>query len=59
MSFMKSPYRSVMTDERLENGLRVSSTLNKVNLNRLVQKKASCIFLTKLFLQKLNRTAML
>ena len=26
MDFMKSPYQSVMTDERLEYGLRVAST---------------------------------
>ena len=37
---MKFPYRSVMTDEHLENGLRVASTSNKVNLNRVVQKKS-------------------
>ena len=40
MGFMKSPYRSVMTDEHLENGLRVVSTSIKVNLNRVVQKKS-------------------
>ena len=40
MCFMKSPYRSVMTDEHLENGLRVASTSIKVNLNRVVQKKS-------------------
>ena len=40
MGFMKSPYRSVMTDEDLENGLRVASTSIKVNLNRVVQKKS-------------------
>ena len=39
MGFMKSPHRSVMTDEHLENGLRVASTSIKVNLNRVVQKK--------------------
>ena len=39
MGFMKSLYRSVMTDEHLENGLRVASTSIKVNLNRVVQKK--------------------
>ena len=59
MGFMKSPYRSVMTDEHLENGLRVASTSIKVNLNRVVQKKAACIFLTELFLHSLNRFAML
>ena len=40
MGFMKSLYRSVMTDEHLENGLRVASTSIKVNLNRVVQKKS-------------------
>ena len=40
MGFMKSPYRSVMTDEHLENGLRVASTSIKVNLNRVVEKKS-------------------
>ena len=40
MGFMKSPYRSVMTDEHLENKLRVASTSIKVNLNRMVQKKS-------------------
>ena len=39
IGFMKSPYRSVMTDEHLENGLRVASTSIKVNLNRVVTKK--------------------
>ena len=34
MDFMKSPYRSVMTDEHLENGLRVASTSIEVNLNK-------------------------
>ena len=37
MGFMKSPYRSMMTDKHLENGLKVASTLIKVNLNRVVQ----------------------
>ena len=36
MSFMKSPYRSVMTDEHLENGLKVARTSIKVNLNSVV-----------------------
>ena len=40
MGFMKSPYQSVMTDEHLENRLRVVSTSIKVNLNRVVQKKS-------------------
>ena len=40
MGFMKSSYRSVTTDEHLENGLRVASTSIKVNLNRVVQKKS-------------------
>ena len=40
MGFMKSPYRLVMTDKHLENGLRVASTSIKVNLNRVVQKKS-------------------
>jgi len=39
MGFMKSPYRSVLTDEHLRNGLRVASTAIKVNLNKVVQKK--------------------
>ena len=58
MGPMKSPYGSVMTDKHLENGLRVASTSIKINLNRVIQKKASCIFLTELFLQRLNRIAM-
>ena len=37
---MKSPYRSAMTEEHLENGLRVASTSIKVNLNRAVEKKS-------------------
>ena len=36
MSFMKSPYPSVMTDKHLKNELRVVSTSIKVNLNRMV-----------------------
>ena len=40
MDFMKSLYRSLMTDEHLENGRRVASTSIKVNLNRVVQKKS-------------------
>ena len=40
MGFMKSSYRLVMTDEHLENKLRVASTSIKVNLNRVVQKKS-------------------
>ena len=40
IGFMKSPYRSVMADEDLENGLRVANTSIKVNLNRVVQKKS-------------------
>ena len=59
MSFMKSSYRSVMTYEHLENRLRIASTSIKVNLIKVVKKKASCIFLTELFLQRLNRIAML
>ena len=59
MGFMQSPYQSVMTDEHLENGLRVASISIKVNLNGVVQKKASCIFLTEFFLQRLNHIAML
>ena len=39
IGFMKSPYQSVMTDEHLENGLRVASTSIELNLNRVVQKK--------------------
>ena len=57
MGFMKSSYRSVMTDEHLENELKVAITSTKVNLNRVFRKKAS--FLTELFLQRLNRIAML
>ena len=49
MGFMKSAYRSVLTDKHLENGLRVASTSIKVNLDEVVQKKANCIFLTELF----------
>ena len=40
MGFMKSSYRSVMTDKHLKNGLRVASTSNKVNWNRVVQQKS-------------------
>ena len=40
MGFMKSPYRSVVTDEHLENRLRIASTSINVNLNRVVQKKS-------------------
>ena len=58
MGFIKSRYRSVMTDEHLKNGLRVASISIKVNLNRVVQKKATCMFLTELFLGRLNRIAM-
>ena len=36
MGFMKSPYRSVITDKHLKNGLRVASTSIKVNWNREV-----------------------
>jgi len=39
MGFMKSPYQSVLTDEHLENGLRVASTSIKVNLDKVVNKK--------------------
>ena len=41
---MKSPYRSVMTDEHLENGLRVANTSIKVNFNKVVQKKPAAYF---------------
>ena len=59
MGFMESLYRSVITDEHLENGLRVASTSIKVNFSRVVQKKkASCMFLTELFLGRLNRISM-
>ena len=37
MGFIKSPYRQVMTDEHLENGLTVASASIKVKLNRVVQ----------------------
>ena len=42
MGFMKSPYRSVLslTDEHLENGLKVASTSVKVILDKVVQKKS-------------------
>ena len=40
MGFMKFSYRLIMTDEHLENKLRVASTSIKVNLNRVVQKKS-------------------
>ena len=40
MGFMKFPYRSVMTHEYMENGLRVASISIKINLNRVVQKKS-------------------
>ena len=40
MGFMKSPYRSVMTDKHLKNGLRVASTSIKVNWNRVIQQKS-------------------
>jgi len=46
---MKSSYRSVLTNEHLENGLRVASTSIKVNLDKVVQKIANRIFLTELF----------
>ena len=38
LGFMKSPHRSVLTDEHVENGLRVASTSIKVNLDRMVGK---------------------
>ena len=44
ISFIKSSYRSVMTDEHLENGLKVASTSIKVNLNKVVQKKNSAAY---------------
>ena len=59
IGFMNSPYRSVITDKYLENRLRVASTSIKVNLNRVVKKKGSCIFLIELFLQRLNHNVML
>lgn len=43
MGFMKSPYRSVITDEHLENGLRVASTSIKVNLDRVVGKTSKLV----------------
>ena len=39
MSFMKSPSQLVLTDEHLENGLRVASTSIKVNSDKVVKKK--------------------
>ena len=44
MGFMKSPYRSVLTDEHLDNGLRVASTSIKVNLDKVVKKKPTAYF---------------
>ena len=41
MGFMKPPYPLVMTDKLLENGLKIASISIKVNLNRVIQKKAS------------------
>ena len=38
LGFMKSPHRSVLTDEHVKNGLRVASTSIKVNLDRVVGK---------------------
>ena len=38
LGFMKSLRRSVLTDEHLENGLRVTGNLIKVNLDRVVGK---------------------
>ncbi|XP_076806255.1 general transcription factor II-I repeat domain-containing protein 2-like [Clavelina lepadiformis] len=38
MGFMKSPYRSVLTDEHLENGLRIASTSFEANLEKVVGK---------------------
>ena len=40
MGFMKFPYQSVMTDEYLENGLRVAISSIKVNFNRGFKKKS-------------------
>ena len=47
-----------MTDEHLENGLTVACASIKVKLNRVVQKKVRCMFLTELFPQKLNCIAL-
>ena len=58
MDFIKSPCRAVVTDEHLENGFRIASTSAKANLNKVIKKKASCMFHTELFLQRLNRIAM-
>ena len=41
LGFIKSPHRSVLTEEHVENGLRVASTSIIVNLDRVVGKKAS------------------
>ena len=49
-----SPCRSVLTDEQLENGLRVASTSIKVNLDKVVQKKANYTVLTELFTRREN-----
>ena len=35
MGLLKSPYRSIMTEEHLENGFRVAKNSIKVNLNRV------------------------
>ena len=38
MGYMKSPYRATLTDEHLENGLRVASSTIEPNLDRVVGK---------------------
>ena len=40
MGVMKTPYRSVLTDEHLENGLRIASTSIEANLEKVVGKKS-------------------
>jgi len=40
MGFMKSSYRSILTDEHLGNGLRVTSTSIKVNLDKVIRNKS-------------------
>jgi len=40
MGVMKSPYRSVLTYEHLENGLRIASTSIEANLEKVVGKKS-------------------
>ena len=36
VGYMKSTHRTALTDEHLENGLRVASTSIKINVNKIV-----------------------